>query len=410
MIQQYISIRQGGGSVALAISNTTPSVADVITLTATATGFTPTSYTFTIDYGNNFALIVTQASNTYNWTVPTPIGTYSVFVLATDGTSNVYQSEAITIQSTYLLDVYPTDDITDFATFRLNGLFNTRLMEVRRTVGATTTAVEIGLDGDYVTLNSPVLDVTVGSSTAATLGEFVAATGYANPDGITTNQSAFVVRTYRQLNGALGGVQTTAVNQPRLVNAGVLDVQNGVACLVFLGNQWLDFGQINVGLKPADYSLLTVGRIVGGSTSMALCGSLASSGASASAYGGVFNRNTAPNAMETTYGVTGGGFYSGRTAPLINNAQQLFEHYQTSGVNRLDMHIDGSPALALLDLFNTTNLNSGTEFKFSIGRWGEFNGFYLSGSAQMVVVYNQNQTANRIGMKGLINTTLGTSW
>jgi hypothetical protein len=400
-----------GGSVSLAISDTTPFVGDVITLTATATGFTPTSYTFRIEYGTNLALIVTQAGNTYNWTVPASIGTYTVYVLATDGSSNVYKTEGITINAVYLLDAYPTNNITDFATFRLLNTFTGRIMEVRRTVGATTTAVEIGLDGDYVTLNSPVLAVTVGSSTAATLGEFVAATGYANPDGITANQSAFVVRGYRQLNGALACSQTTAVNQPRLVNAGVLDVQNGVACLVFSGNQWLAFGLINGGTKPANYSLLGVGRMLGGATSMCWCGSIDPSPSAGTAYGVVFNDSSSPNKYETYFSNAASQTYQGKTnLAVFNNQQQLFEMHKTSGVSRIDLHVDGSGVLAMTDVVNQTNNNGGTERSLSLGRFGEWNNRHLFGSAQMLVAYNSNQTANRTGMKGLINTILGTSW
>jgi hypothetical protein len=401
-------------TVALAVSNASPFVGDVITITATPTNFTPTSYQFRIEYGTNLALIVTQAGNTYNWTVPAPIGTYTVYVLATDGSNNLYKSESVTIQSSYLLDAYPTNNLTDFSTFRLKQTFNTRLMELRRTVGATTTAVEIGLDGNYVTLNSPVLAVTTGSSTAVTLGQFVAATGYANPDGIAANQSAFVVRTYRQANGTLGGVQTTAVNQPRLVNAGVLDVESGVACLIFSGNQSLDFGTINGGNKAPDYSLLGVGRILGGATSMKWCAS-GFGGATVNAYLDVFNRNIRPNQYETQYSVSPSSstnsYVGGSTSSVFNNSQQLFEQHKTSGTPRIDLHVNGGAALAMADYFGTSGQsNGGVESSFSLGRGGADPLDYLTGSAQMLVVYNSNQTANRLTMKTLINNLLGTSW
>jgi hypothetical protein len=397
-------------SVSLALSDSDPFVGDVVVLTATATNFTPTSYQFRIENGTDLALIVTQAGNVYNWTVPTLVGTYNVYVLATDGSNKLYESEPVTIQSSYILDVYPTANIVDFATFKIKSSFTGRLLEVRRTVGATTTAVDIGLDGDFITLNSPVLAVTTGSSTAATLGQFVAATSYANPDGIAANQSAFVVRTYRQSNGALGGVQTTAVNQPRIVNAGVLDVQNTKACLVFSGNQSLNFGKVNGGSKAANYSLFGVGRILGGATSMAWCSSLYG-GANANDYLSIFNRNSRPNQYEVSFGEATPllAYIGASTATVINNTQQLFEQHKTSGVSGIDIHINGGAALAQTLFTNLTNTNSGAEGDLFLGAYGTF-GAHLTGSAQMMLAYNANQSANRTGIKALINSILGTSW
>jgi hypothetical protein len=398
-------------SVSLALSDSNPFVGDIVTLTATPTNFTPTSYQFRIEQGTDLVLIVTQVGNTYNWTVPSIIGTYTIYVLTTDGSNNLYKSEGVTIQSNYLLDIYSTNNITDFATFRISSGFATRIMEVRRTVGAVTTAVEIGLDGDYITLNSPILAVTTGTSLATTLGQFVAATGYANPDSITANQSAFVVRTYKQRNGALGGVQTTAVNQPRIVNAGVLDVENGIACLVFSGNQWLDFGKVNGGLKAANYSLLGVGRILGGGTTMGWCSTLFG-GANALDYLCVVNRVSRPSQYETSFGETSAvlAYIGASTAAVFDNTQQLFEQHKTSGVSGIDLHIDGSAALAQTVVANQTNNNSGAEGNLFLGAYGTGGFAPLTGSAQMMIAYNANQTSNRVGMKALINIVLGTSW
>jgi hypothetical protein len=89
MIQQYISIRQGGGSVALAISDTTPTVGDTITLTTTATGFTPTDYLFFARQGNDLFLIGENSTGVLNWYVDI-IGTFTVFVQADDNTAGSF--------------------------------------------------------------------------------------------------------------------------------------------------------------------------------------------------------------------------------------------------------------------------------------------------------------------------------
>jgi hypothetical protein len=397
-------------TLAVTASNTSPNAGDTITLTATPSGFVPTQYQFLL-FNGSVTLLSDQAGNTFNWLVNVAAGSYTVYVLATDGVNSAYGTVNINVQGLYLMDIYPSDSIAEFSMFRVSLAFTGRILEVRRTVGAVTTAVEIGFDGNYVTLNSPVLAVTVGSSAAATLGEFVNAAGYANVDSLSGQQSAFAVRGYRQLNGALAWEQTVAANQPRLVNSGTLDTENGTAALVFSGNQWMNFGFINGGNKPADYSLLGVGRIVGRSTSMGWCGSVAGN-LSSTDYASIINRNTRPDRLESCYGneTLNLAYVGASTADVFNNTQQLFEVYQTSGVNGIQMHADGAAALAVTDILNTTNVNTGVEGEFRVGRYGSFTGFLLTGSMQMVVVYSENKTADRSGMKAAINSIIGTSW
>jgi hypothetical protein len=83
------------GGVTVAVSNANPDVGDTITITATPTGFTPTSYQFIL-FNGSITLLAQQAGNTLNWTVNSPQGSYDVYVLATDGTVNAYGSTPIT--------------------------------------------------------------------------------------------------------------------------------------------------------------------------------------------------------------------------------------------------------------------------------------------------------------------------
>ena len=48
MIEQYISIRQGGGgsSIIVSVSDDTPDVGDTITISTITTGFAPTQYEY----------------------------------------------------------------------------------------------------------------------------------------------------------------------------------------------------------------------------------------------------------------------------------------------------------------------------------------------------------------------------
>jgi hypothetical protein len=87
-----------GSSASLSVgaSDTTPDFGDTITITGTPTGVTPTSYTYILPDGTR----VTQAGNTYNWTV-NESGSQSVIVTATDGLVIVSSSTVLTIATIY---------------------------------------------------------------------------------------------------------------------------------------------------------------------------------------------------------------------------------------------------------------------------------------------------------------------
>jgi hypothetical protein len=89
----------GGVSAALSVSvsDATPDFGDTITITATATGFVPTQYQFLL-FNGSVTLLAQQVGNTLNWTVNVIGGNYDIYVLATDGASNTYGVDAVSIQ------------------------------------------------------------------------------------------------------------------------------------------------------------------------------------------------------------------------------------------------------------------------------------------------------------------------
>jgi hypothetical protein len=76
----------GGASVAVVLDDDTPKLGQSVTITATATGITPTSYTFYLPQQNGTLERVTQVGNTYDWTV-SKYEDFTVTVRATDGSS-----------------------------------------------------------------------------------------------------------------------------------------------------------------------------------------------------------------------------------------------------------------------------------------------------------------------------------
>ncbi len=88
-------VTSSSGSVAVGLDDSTPDYNDSITITATPSGITPTSYTFfTPDkYGN--LETTTQAGNTLAWNAAN-VGTDTIYVTATDGADTVASSISVT--------------------------------------------------------------------------------------------------------------------------------------------------------------------------------------------------------------------------------------------------------------------------------------------------------------------------
>jgi len=86
----------GGGSISsLVVSDTTPNFGDTVTITATATGLTPTSYLFFAYQGTTITFIAEQAGNVVNWSV-TLLGAFDIYVLGTDGSIETYGTVSAT--------------------------------------------------------------------------------------------------------------------------------------------------------------------------------------------------------------------------------------------------------------------------------------------------------------------------
>jgi len=169
-------------SVAVGVSDSTPNFGDAVTITATPSNITPTSYTFQLPNRNGDLVNVTQASNIYVWTV-TNIGTDTVIVTATNGVSSVYTSISITTT----VEAPLTSAKAVFDTFKTVTAYAGQCFNVRRT------------------------DTSASSDIAFTAGKFDEA-AFDTFRGIS---AATVATMYNQVsNGDL--VQATAGAQPPL--------------------------------------------------------------------------------------------------------------------------------------------------------------------------------------------------
>lgn len=132
----------------------------------------------------------------------------------------------------YLLDTYP-GAAAGYSVRRL-ATATTTLLRVRRDTGGAAgddDEANVSYDSNNeLSLDSPITPDT-GSST--TLGEFVGLGS--NPDGLASPADAFVVTWTDQSGNANDATQATLVDQPQVITAGVIEVDNGKPALNMTG-------------------------------------------------------------------------------------------------------------------------------------------------------------------------------
>jgi hypothetical protein len=200
MIQQYISIRQGV-SVSVAVSDASPDVGDVITLTATAAGFIPTQYQFLL-FNGSVRLLAQQSGNVFNWTVDSISGSYNIYVLATDGVSNAWASTGVNIQPTYWSDAFGMP----LAAYSLRKLTPnaTNCIRIRRSDNSAETDIGFVANVPDSPVNVAAIQSFIGSASATVAGW------------------------YDQGTGAYNAVNGTATLQPTIAVSGVVNTLNGL--------------------------------------------------------------------------------------------------------------------------------------------------------------------------------------
>jgi hypothetical protein len=191
--------------VTLAVSNTTPNVGDTITLTATATGFTATSYTFYLTDGVNIILLSeAQVSNILNYTVVLS-GGWEVRVLATDGTGRVWGTVSYTAAAVFYRDEFPANLTMLLANTRESSVYAGSVLRAR----TGSSEQNIGFSGNLRNNAALIAFAPTGTGTMPTW--------------------------YDQSLTGVNALQTTAGNQPRVIQSGVPEEVNGFDAVYFDG-------------------------------------------------------------------------------------------------------------------------------------------------------------------------------
>jgi hypothetical protein len=255
---------------------------------------------------------------------------------------------------TGLLDTYGGASVAYSAARRLATAYTGSLIRVRRS--SDNAEQDIGYNGSNV-LDEAALTTFVGAN------------------------NGFVVTIYDQSGNAKNATQETAINQPRIVNAGVIDVVNGKPAVLGDGvNDTLRNTTLSL-TNPA--SIFTVVDKVGTSGNFGLNDATLLSGAFLLTATG-----------HTFYQGTGASF----TPDYVNNNQSLL--VAKTATTGTDWEFYGN---------NTTVLNSGQNIGTLIGTSVSLfdrNGtsFRANMYMQEFIVWNSNQMTNRAGIQININT------
>jgi len=194
------------GDLTVTVSDATPSTGDTITITATATGFTPTNHLFFSYDGSTIEEIVEQASGVYAWLVDR-IGTYDVYVVATDGVINVWNKVEVVAASGFVIDLITPQPVWAVSLRKLRSAYAGNAATVRRSSDNATQ--NIGFIGEALDTAALTAFVGVGNGFTATL--------------------------FNQMSTGGNATQSTAGNQPSMVVSGTVQLLGGEPTIVFNG-------------------------------------------------------------------------------------------------------------------------------------------------------------------------------
>jgi len=118
-------------TLSVTFSDDTPDLGGSVTITATATGVTPTSYTFYLPTISGVVETVTQASNTYVWTAEGN-GVVEVLVHASDGVGgDAHGCSTITVDFPFIADDYATMSCA-YSFFKAASAYSGDCLQVQR--------------------------------------------------------------------------------------------------------------------------------------------------------------------------------------------------------------------------------------------------------------------------------------
>lgn len=177
-----------GGSVSVAVSNLTPTFGQSVTITATPSGYAPTSYLFFAFDGSAITYIAQQAGNAVNWTVSL-VGAFTVYALGTDGSVSSYGTRDVVATSALILDSIGTMPVAAYSwARRLTVNYLGDAMIARRS--SDNAVLSIGYVGEPLDSAALIAFVGVGNGFDARIFDQV---GSNNPEQLTAGMQPSIV-------------------------------------------------------------------------------------------------------------------------------------------------------------------------------------------------------------------------
>jgi hypothetical protein len=244
-------------------------------------------------------------------------------------------------------------------------------------LGATATSV-IASPNVYYKFNESGTDTTAvdasGNSNNGTLNNFPASGMWVSHPG--GNYDAFVTTYYDQSGNSSNFIQSSAANQPMIVNAGVVVTSGGVPAVKFDGvNDYLSNTVDLFGEARLDQFFLTD---TDGDTAYIFPNSDVTSRYGMIAYSGNTNTSTSSLYGSPTY-------YSNSAAVDMTNRDTVYT--DTNG-RKVISHVDA-------------NTSVWTEYRFGFWSAGILN---FGGSMSALVAYASDQSTNRAGIETILDS------
>lgn len=207
--------------------------------------------------------------------------------------------------------------------------------------------------------------------------------------------SAFVTKWYDQSGGARDAAQTTAGNQPRIVNAGTIETENGKPSINFgtsANNWWLDLptGALAASNLASYFQVARVNTYA--SSNSAVFGPSADNSKGIEVL-------QADILSQPSYLRLNNVVKNNAANPLwTNNAQGMFT-FITNASSTAAWNNANSVTLSSTTAMGTLNFTG----VYAIGRYANSSGNVMSGEWQELVIYQSDETSNRSGIQSNIN-------
>jgi len=349
----------GGGSVSVVVSDASPSIGDTITITGTASGFTPDSYLFFAydDTTNELVFVAEQASNSFNWTIPSiEVGNYAIYVLGVEnGTPDVtsFGTVDISLSSSFLLDTAEgTGANFAFSFFRLRGGYTGAAALIRR----SSDNLQKSLFFD----SNNVLSLSSEDGSGTNLGDWI------------TTDDGYLVTGYSQDTAGVTFTAANAANQHRIIIGGAMvDLNNATAMVGTSGDYIistsLTVNSVFIVAKNDAYS--SISYVLGGNNQGCY-------------WGGTFS------------GVTGIGMSDSVTG-VVTTIEDLNPHF-ASFLADTGIYVDGA-------LITSGTINDPVVTRVGT-RADAPTSSYMKGKIACIVTYPTDKTADRAAIEANIDS------